>query len=138
MTCHRKPPLPKWFYSTEPGVCKWCNTSIEQTKTGRKSKSKWHTKCVIEYKKLFWPAVTRRAVWARDKGKCRSCGTVSPKRGGHWHMDHIKPLIESHGDISFWKMPNLQTLCKSCHTKKTSQEATDRALKKKLEKEQKK
>lgn len=135
---HRTPPKPKSYDTASKGTCRWCGNPILKKDGSVNTRAAWHPKCVQEYKLIFWPAVTRRAVWARDKGKCRSCGVVSPKRGGHWHMDHIKPLIESHGDISFWKMPNLQTLCKSCHTKKTSQEATDRALKKKLEKEQKK
>lgn len=42
-------------------------------------------------------------------------------------MDHIKPLIESNGNLEYWKMGNLQTLCKSCHHKKTGEEATQRA-----------
>lgn len=42
-------------------------------------------------------------------------------------MDHIKPLIEANGDINYWKMGNLQTLCKACHHKKTGEEATHRA-----------
>lgn len=42
-------------------------------------------------------------------------------------MDHIKPLIEANGNISYWEMPNLQTLCIKCHTAKTSAEATQRA-----------
>jgi 5-methylcytosine-specific restriction endonuclease McrA len=50
-------------------------------------------------------------------------------------MDHIKPLIAANGDISYWQLPNLQTLCTPCHTAKTSQEATERAAKRKLLKE---
>lgn len=49
-------------------------------------------------------------------------------------MDHIKPLIEANGNLDYWKMNNLQTLCRSCHTKKTSEEATKRAEKRREEK----
>jgi 5-methylcytosine-specific restriction endonuclease McrA len=52
-------------------------------------------------------------------------------------MDHIVPLIESNGNLKFWKMGNLQTLCKSCHTTKTSSEATERASKRRILKEKK-
>jgi 5-methylcytosine-specific restriction endonuclease McrA len=49
-------------------------------------------------------------------------------------MDHIKPLIEAQGDLSFWQMGNLQTLCHPCHTAKTSSEATERAAKRRAAK----
>jgi 5-methylcytosine-specific restriction endonuclease McrA len=49
-------------------------------------------------------------------------------------MDHITPLIEAKGDLTFWQLGNLQTLCKICHTAKTSQEASQRALVRRLNK----
>jgi 5-methylcytosine-specific restriction endonuclease McrA len=42
-------------------------------------------------------------------------------------VDHILPLIEAQGDLDYWRLPNLATLCVPCHIKKTSREATDRA-----------
>jgi 5-methylcytosine-specific restriction endonuclease McrA len=42
-------------------------------------------------------------------------------------MDHIRPLIESLGNIEFWRLSNLQTLCVKCHHAKTGREATARA-----------
>lgn len=73
-------------------------------------------------------ATTRRAVWRRDKGKCACCGTVCPRKGTpKWHMDHIQPLIEAQGNLDFWRLTNLRTLCSECHKKKTGAEATARA-----------
>ena len=122
---HRKPPLPEGWESPTPGTCKWCGLPIPD-KNGKKSRATWHEACVLAYKLIHWPSVTRRAVWRRDHGRCRSCGVICP-RGSHWHVDHIQPLIQANGDISFWKMPNLQTLCLACHNKKTSLESKARA-----------
>lgn len=133
MSEHRKPPLPPHFDTAPEGTCKWCGESTGMTPKGKPSKSRWHQKCVEEYKMLFWPTTTRRAVWRRDKGVCKECGTQCSRRGEpKWHMDHIKPLIEANGDINYWKLENLQTLCVSCHTKKTSVEATNRANQRKI------
>lgn len=130
MSDHRKPPLPPHYETAPEGTCRWCNVPIGLTKTGKPSKSRWHPICVKEYKFLFWPAATRREVWKRDKGKCNSCGIVCEKKGPlGWDLDHITPLIEGTGDLSFWQMGNLQTLCKPCHKEKTSREATERAAK---------
>ena len=87
-----------------------------------------------EYKLIYWPRETRKAVWDRDRGSCAGCGTKCGKRG--WDMDHVKPLIEAQGNIEYWKLPNLQTLCWACHKKKTGSEAKARAEARALQKEQ--
>jgi 5-methylcytosine-specific restriction endonuclease McrA len=115
----RLPPKPPHFDTAPPGTCRWCGEVIIP-----KCRSRWHKKCVYPYKLIFWPSVTRNAVFRRDIGKCNVCGKV--EKG--WHMDHIIPLVESTGDISYWQMGNLQTLCKGCHKNKTSEEATNRAI----------
>lgn len=136
MSSHRIPPKPPHFDTAPEGTCRWCNVEIGLTKKGKPSKSRWHAGCVKEYKLLFWPATTRRAVWARDKGRCHECKTLCDKKGKNgWHMDHIVPLIEANGQLSFWQLGNLQTLCKVCHTAKTSQEATNRATQRRILKE---
>jgi 5-methylcytosine-specific restriction endonuclease McrA len=134
MSAHRTPPKPPYFDTVPEGTCRWCNQEVGLTPKGKPSKSRWHPACLKEYKLLFWPRSTRRAVWRRDKSVCAGCGAkcLYPLE---WHMDHIKPLIEANGDISYWQLPNLQTLCTPCHTTKTSQEATERAAKRKLLKE---
>lgn len=47
--------------------------------------------------------------------------------GAPWQHDHIRPLVEAKGDLSFWQLSNICTLCTSCHNKKTAQEAANRA-----------
>jgi 5-methylcytosine-specific restriction endonuclease McrA len=45
-----------------------------------------------------------------------------------WQADHIKPLVEQKGvkeeDLNwdYYKLENLQTLCKKCHRQKTNSE----------------
>lgn len=135
MSKHRIPPTPPHFETAPLGTCRWCNELIGNTARGKVSKARWHVKCVAVYKLLFWPTKTRQAVWRRDSGKCAGCGTICAKKGlPKWHMDHIKPLIEAKGDITYWQMGNLQTLCHPCHTTKTSAEATERAVKRRAAK----
>ena len=136
MNDHRVPPKPAHFDTAPEGTCRWCNEKIGLTKTGRESKSRWHPKCVTEYKMLFHPSTTRREVWRRDKGVCRGCGAVCARKGApKWHMDHIIPLIQAKGELKYWRLPNLQTLCTPCHSVKTSREATERAVQRRLLKE---
>lgn len=38
---------------------------------------------------------------------------------GHlWQADHIRPLLDANGDIEFYLLANLQTLCTPCHVAK--------------------
>lgn len=132
---HRTPPKPPHYDSAPEGTCRWCNLEVGLTKTGRVSKSRWHAACFEEYAVLFFPSTTRRAVWKRDKGLCAKCGHQCDRKGiNGWDMDHITPLIEAQGDLQYWRLNNLQTLCKKCHTAKTSAEATERARIRKLAK----
>jgi 5-methylcytosine-specific restriction endonuclease McrA len=125
---HRKPPKPIHYDNYMPGQCRFCGEGIFNEKTGKlKTRANWHPACVKAYKALYWPAETRKAVWLRDKGQCAHCSVKLEKKGGGWHVDHIKPLIEAHGDLDYWRLPNLQTLCHPCHFKKTGEEATARA-----------
>jgi len=136
MTSHRIPPKPKWYDLVPEGTCRWCNTAVGLTRTGRQSKSRWHAKCFEEYELLFFASETRKAVWKRDLGKCALCSHQCAKKGiDVWQMDHIKPLIEANGNLDYWRLQNLQTLCQACHTAKTGREATERAKQRKLLKE---
>lgn len=132
---HRTPPKPPYFDSAPKGTCRWCNGDILKNTGERNTRANWHPKCVQEYKLIFWPAVTRRAVFKRDKGLCAKCGhQCARKYNDVWHLDHIKPLVESQGDISYWGLDNLQTLCQPCHKAKTGAEATARAAARKARK----
>lgn len=129
MADHRTPPKPPHYHNPRPGQCRWCGLDIlKPDGVTLNTRANWHPKCVKDYKLVAWPAVTRREVWKRDKGKCVQCGHQCARKGADvWHLDHVKPLIEAQGDLSYWKLANLQTLCQPCHHKKTGAEATARA-----------
>ena len=61
-------------------------------------------------------------LWNRDEGICNKCGYFD-----FMGTDHIRPLVEQKGvkekdlDWSYYKLDNLQTLCKKCHEKTTSE-----------------
>jgi hypothetical protein len=127
---HRKPPKPIHYDNYLPGQCRFCGEGIFNEKTGKlKTRANWHPACVKAYKAIYWPAETRKEVWKRDKGQCARCPTKLEKLKSAWHVDHIVPLIEAQGDLSYWRMGNLCTLCIPCHKLKTSEEATARAEK---------
>lgn len=127
MSKYRIPPKPPHYDSAQKGQCRYCGKGIIKKDGSPNLRASWHPKCVEEYKIIYWPNNTKRAVWSRDKGKCAKCQTICSRK--NWDMDHIQPLVEAHGRIDYWKLPNLQTLCKSCHKSKTGQEATARAEK---------
>lgn len=134
MQDHRKPPKPEYYDSAPKGDCRYCGQPIFK-KDGRINlRAGWHKECVEEYKLIYWVKETRKAVWHRDRGHCAGCGVKCGLKG--WEMDHIKPLIEAKGDISYWKLENLQSLCWGCHKRKTGSEASKRAEARALQKEQ--
>jgi 5-methylcytosine-specific restriction endonuclease McrA len=123
---HRVPPKPQSYYRLKkPGRCRWCGETIQESKRRR-----WHEECVQEYRFRYYPQETRRVIRQRDQTVCAVCGV----KDRSWELDHIRPLWEQKGkkgadvDLSYWGEENLQTLCRSCHTVKSSQEATRRAL----------
>lgn len=135
MSAHRKPPLPPHFDCITAGVCRWCNQAIGTTRTGKPSRATWHPACAKEYRFLHWPSESRKIVWKRDKGVCASCKHQCEKRRNGWHLDHIKPLIGANGDLSFWSLGNMQTLCVPCHKEKTANEAKERAKERRARKQ---
>jgi len=65
------------------------------------------------YKTKQWQIV-RQQVFARDNWRCVKCG-----RMGILECDHIES-IQKGGD--WFRLNNLQTLCRGCHIGKTRQE----------------
>ena len=128
---HRKPPKPAAYSTAKPGNCRYCGKPILDKEGKPRKRASWHEDCVEEYKAIYWPGHTRRIVWHRDRVQCAKCPTKAKTKGGDWHVDHITPLIEAKGNIEFWKLPNLQTLCHPCHKEKTAREATERAARRK-------
>lgn len=68
-----------------------------------------HSAAVIRSRQ--WPAL-RLAAKRRDGWRCVECGN-----SGRLEVDHIKP-VRSHPELAF-ELSNLQTLCASCHSRKT-------------------
>ena len=68
-----------------------------------------HSAKVIKSKR--WPALRYRAK-RRDGFQCVQCGAH-----GRLEVDHIKP-VRTHPELAF-ELSNLQSLCRSCHSKKT-------------------
>lgn len=133
MSAHRKPPKPEHYDIIVKGQCRYCGKPILRDDGTINRRSTWHPLCVKEYKLIYFPKETRKAVWKRDRGVCAGCGTKCHIR--NWDLDHRQPLIEALGRIEFWRLDNLQTLCKQCHVAKTGTEATARAAARRLLKE---
>lgn len=60
-------------------------------------------------KRIRLPHVLREAVFVRDGFCCVGCGSAD-----HLAVDHIRPLARGGSD----RISNLQTLCRSCNSKK--------------------
>ena len=64
----------------------------------------------------------RKRIFTRDKYICKACGESVHDRGRKdeltAHCDHIKPVADGGTN----EESNLQTLCASCHSVKTSQD----------------
>ena len=128
MNDHRIPPKPPHYNSAVQGQCRWCGEPVVKADGSVNRRARWHPSCVREYKLIHWPKETRKAVYRRDKGICGKCGKkCARKYQDVWHLDHIVPLIEAQGNLEFWKLPNLQTLCQTCHKEKSTREASQRA-----------
>ncbi len=67
------------------------------------------------YKSKEWRA-KRIRILTRDAFICRICGRVTS--GPSANVDHVVPLEDGGSDAD----ENLQTLCRSCHGRKTSAE----------------
>jgi hypothetical protein len=125
MQNHRKPPKPPFYHTGGAGSCRQCGEDILKKDGSINKRASWHPACVTEYRLVHFPNDTRRAVWKRDKGVCYLCREVVSKKA--WEMEHIKPLFEAEGDLTFWQLPNIAVCCVPCHRKKSAEEAGRRA-----------
>jgi len=64
------------------------------------------------YTSADWRA-KRERILVRDSFRCASCGMIASGQAAH--VDHVRPLEEGGTDAD----ENLQTLCSSCHGRKT-------------------
>ena len=71
----------------------------------------------ITIPRITFPEWVKRAVHARDRGKCSNCGkSITMELEATGHVDHIIPL--SAGGCN--DLVNLQLLCNDCNLKKSS------------------
>lgn len=85
------------------------------------SRRKVNQKSTTKYSHLYdhkdWKKL--RAIHKRKEPYCKECGTPY-----NLMVDHIEP---HNGDIDlFFNENNLQTMCRSCHNRKTSKERNDK------------
>jgi len=73
------------------------------------------SKELAHYRTTDWEA-RRLRILVRDSYTCRSCSELC--HGKAAHVDHVRPLEDGGTDSD----DNLQTLCSSCHGRKTRQE----------------
>jgi 5-methylcytosine-specific restriction protein A len=102
-------------------VCRWCGGAL-----GKRRRTFCSTACVDEWSIRTNPSYVRQLVFKRDQGICALCGTDTMqfsvrKRAmgtGHlWQADHIVPVVEGGGECG---LDGYQTLCTSCHRRKTT------------------
>ena len=79
-------------------------------KQGRTERRKYRGK---EYKTSEWRRYSEQ--FRRDNPECAACGTTE----GTTHLDHIIPVSDGG---AMWDVRQFQTLCISCHSRKTKRE----------------
>tara|TARA_R100001594_G_C4044329_1_gene263827 strand:- start:62 stop:418 length:357 start_codon:yes stop_codon:yes gene_type:complete len=103
-------------------------TDYKHTRVFKKKSSKSYSK--PEHAKLYnsrrWRAL--RNMFYKYNPLCKMCRDEKNKTTEGKCVDHIKPVSEG-GAFYEWK--NLQTLCNSCHAKKTIREVNKRIKQKK-------
>lgn len=108
---HRRPPRPP-FDDAPKGLCRVCgNPTVPPLR-------RWHKTCLYHWLIASDPKFARRAVWFRDRGICAQCGEHDPD----WQVDHKLRLRDCPRILAYWLLTNLQTLCRPCHVRKTSEE----------------
>lgn len=120
-TSHRKAPRPS-TWNCSRGWCRFCGEKIIED--GKQNRRKhWHQPCADRWKIMNDPKLARHHVFIREKGTCQGegCGFRSPLMKD-FQVDHVRPLFEAQGDLSYYGDENMQLLCISCHLKKTKED----------------
>lgn len=107
----------------------------------------------VEWRKepglLLTSSAQRKAVFARDTGKCAKCGSICFESSGVmppsgtplkilFHADHIialhaiPPSVPFPEALKYWRIENLQCLCPDDHRKKSAREVTANAKVKRI------
>ena len=96
--------------------CTWCAKPVTPPRQS------WCSKECTEFYERTQVTFLRRLVYKRDGGECVLC----KRHQDAWQMDHT---IAIHNGGPIFALSNLRTLCVECHKRKTSEEATARAIK---------
>lgn len=72
------------------------------------------------YSSTKWIKV-RNMAYERDNGECCHCGELCYESGSY-NVDHITPINKDSPDELKYGLSNLQTLCKVCHNKKSTED----------------
>ncbi len=103
-------------YDHIPGRCRVCGEKVRGRRTTYCSGECAEYQCRLG----SWSDM-RAWVFERDGRSCRDCGDTTFKRG--YKCDHIIPVHRGGGQLG---PDNLQTLCRTCHRRKTAREAAAR------------
>lgn len=147
---HRRPPLPEWYSSCEPGICRWCGCCIVCQDDRPRFRLRWHPACAEEFKFMFWPDHARFQLLKKRGETCQDCGTIIsyrkqlvkdgmgkliPAEVGRtrWkctevaELHHIIPLAsyphDPHDPYAAWREQNCVLLCHACHVGPTGRHA---------------
>jgi 5-methylcytosine-specific restriction protein A len=103
------------------------NTDYKHTRVFKKKSDVNRSYSKPEHAKLYYSRRWRnlRNLFIQRYPLCKECkGNNIIKQGKL--VDHIKPVSEG-GDFYLWR--NLQTLCNTCHRKKSAREVNNRVKK---------
>jgi 5-methylcytosine-specific restriction endonuclease McrA len=86
-----------------------------------------------ECRRLFGPHANRWTdpqvrEWRKMAVASQSAHYGFPKGDSWWQHDHRRPLVEANGDLSYWQLDNIQTLCTACHIVKGREDNARRRL----------
>lgn len=117
--------LPESMKLRKWSQCRWCSLPI-LTKDGKPNKRRlWHEKCSSTFLIATQPRAARRALRKRDKTRCAVCGVKCDHKKIKWEADHILPLWQSKGELRYFLLDNIQTLCLEHHRQKTKTDMQD-------------
>lgn len=109
-------------FERDKGVCRCCGLDTEREKA-RVRETEGMLLSLRRLERRGPPFIPWHGNWNQDEDEMRAAMMVRGLRqppGAWWQADHIKPLVEANGDITYWQADNLQTLCHWCHAKKSA------------------
>lgn len=113
---HRQAPRPS-TWDVPRGNCRFCGEAIIENGK-QNNRKRWHKPCADKWIVMNQPTEARKHVFNREHGTCQCCDLKSCDMKD-FQVDHIKPLFEANGDLSFYGSDNMQLLCRECHKIKT-------------------